>query len=84
LLLAIRQKQKMQVTAVSFNKRGDKIYTGDAKGFVTIIGSVALNVRSLLRYFSSIERFEDIFASSFSALALSLPVDRALLPHPRR
>jgi len=45
----VNKKQKMQVTAVSFNKRGDKIYTGDAKGFVTIIGSVALNIEHSFR-----------------------------------
>ncbi len=34
----------MHVSAVSFNKKGDKIYTGDAKGFITIIDTKTLEV----------------------------------------
>jgi hypothetical protein len=34
----------MHVSAVSFNKKGDKIYTGDAKGFITIINTKTLEV----------------------------------------
>ena len=32
------------ISAASFNKRGDKIYTGDAKGVITIIDTDTLEV----------------------------------------
>lgn len=46
----VEQKQKMHVSAVSFNKKGDKIYTGDAKGFITIIDTKTLEVLDALLY----------------------------------
>lgn len=43
------KKQKMHVSAVSFNKKGDKIYTGDAKGFITIIDTKTLEIEHSFR-----------------------------------
>jgi len=43
------KKQKVQITAASFNKMGDKIYTGDGNGFISIVDSDTLEIKHTFR-----------------------------------